>query len=67
MAYATEQERRLLVALERLLALTDDDSLVDQKADPRLREEFRQAREFADDAASAARKILRLGTYNGPR
>lgn len=58
MAYATEQERRLLRALETLLALTDHDSLHDQQTDPRLREEFRTARELAQNIAARARDVL---------
>jgi hypothetical protein len=58
MAYATEIERRLMRALNSLLAVTDDDSLLDQQHDPRLREEFRAVRESAQNAADRARDVL---------
>lgn len=59
MAYATVQERRLLRALETLLAFTEPESLADQQTDPRIREAFRAARESAERTADEARKVLR--------
>jgi hypothetical protein len=61
MAYATEQERKLLHALESLLAMTEPDSLRDQETDPALREDFARARDHAVDVAEQARTVLDMG------
>lgn len=61
MAYATEQEKRLLRALESLLEMTDAESILDQQTDARLREQFRAVRESAEMTAKNARSVLREG------
>ena len=61
MAYPTTQEKKLLAALENLLAFLERDSQVDMQTDPRLREEFARVRESAAAVAAEARKIFRHG------
>jgi len=61
MAYATEQEKRLLRAVESMLAFTTPESLLDQQTDPRLREAFVAVRESAQSVADRAREVLREG------